>query len=70
MTKPRFSAQSDLERYAPDLLQIDALYAAAGEICTRRGAPSASLLREFRDGYRAAGYCSAGGANAEAAPLR
>ena len=36
MTKPRFSAQSDLERYAPDLLQIDALYAAAS-----RSAPGA-----------------------------
>ena len=30
MMKPRFSAPPDLERYAPDLLQIDALYAAAG----------------------------------------
>jgi hypothetical protein len=30
MTEPRLSAQPDLERYAPDLLQIDALHAAAG----------------------------------------
>lgn len=30
MTKPPFSAQPDLERCAPDLLQFDALHAAAG----------------------------------------